>query len=341
MNTAAPPAPRSLALDGAPGCGGSHGAEPAESPSIGSAGTVDVLTLAEGADLSHPAARRAALEALENGGVVFLPRSGFALSARERALLSDLRNILVKTPDAANGRPTIIFQPARGAIAKFNFAFSGRRLVRAEVKRSVLPELEAMFVRFAEWSEALTGRLLPSYRAVLGRDRITYRPNQRSAVQPLHVDSAYGYPTQGRGMLRVFCNIDPLDRPRIWQIGEPFESFARRFLPSVRQQRPGLAAVILARLGVVGGAKTAYDTLIAELRRLGKHDEEYQRTAPRRLVEFPSGSTWLAITDLVLHGAVSGQHSLDQTFLLPPEGMQDASRSSLRILERLSGRTLA
>ena len=39
-------------------------------------------------------------------------------------------------------------------------------------------------------------------------------------VQPLHIDSAYGYPTQGRGMLRIFCNIDPLDRPRVWQLGE-------------------------------------------------------------------------------------------------------------------------
>jgi len=302
--------------------------------------TIDVLTLEAGTNLEEPAVRRDAQEALEAGGVVFLPQGGFELTARERALLSDLRNILTQEPNSANGRPTIIFDPARGKIANFNFAFSGWKLVRAEVRRAVRPELEALMLRFGGWAERLIGGLVPSYLSVLDRDRITYRPNRRAAVQPLHVDSAYGYPTQGRGMLRVFCNIDPLDRPRVWHVGEPFEPFARRFLPAVHLRSPSWTAATLARLGIVGGAQTPYDRMIAELRRLGKGDEAYQRTAPRRVVEFPSGSAWIAITDLVLHGAVSGQHSLDQTFFLPATGMRDAGRSSLRILERLSGQRL-
>jgi hypothetical protein len=57
-------------------------------------------------------------------------------------------------------------------------------------------------------------------------------------------------------------------------------------------------------------------------------------------VSFPTGSAWIAITDLVLHGASSGQHSLDQTFFLPAEAMREPALSSLRILERLSGRNL-
>lgn len=319
---------------------GNGESEVMERPSVDAVSAINVLTLNGGTDLSEPAVRGEALEALENGGVVFLPHFGFELTTRERELLSDLRKILTREPDSANGRPTIIFEPARGKIKKFNYAFSGWRLVRAEIRSPVLPDLEGMMVRFGAWAEDLIACLLPRYVSVLGLDRVTYRPNQRSAVQPLHVDSAYGYPTQGRGMLRIFCNIDPLNRPRIWQIGEPFECFARRFLPAVHLRRPGWAASVLARLGVVGGAKTAYDLMIAELRRLGKRDEEYQRTAPRRIVEFPSGSTWLAITDLVLHGAVSGQHSLDQTFFLPPPGMSNPSRSSLHILERLSRRHL-
>jgi hypothetical protein len=309
-------------------------------PSIDAGSAVDLLTLDEGVDLSESAVRRDAMEALENGGVVFLPKIGFQLSATERELLSDLRNLLVKEPESANGRPTIIVQPARGRITKWNFAYSGWRPVRAEVKPSVAPALEAMMVRFSSWADGLIATLLPRYVSMLGRDRITYRPNQRSDVQPLHVDAAYGYPTQGRAMLRIFCNIDPFNRPRVWHLGEPFESFARRFIASVRPQHPGWIAPMLARLGVVGGAKTAYDLTIAELRRLGKGDAEYQRTAPRRVVEFPSGSTWIALTDLLLHGAVSGQHSLDQTFFLPPAAMSNAARSSLRILERLSGRQL-
>ena len=301
---------------------------------------MEVLRLADGVDLSAPEVRRDALEALENGGVVFLPKSGFELIAREQEMLSDLRNLLTRAPENANGRPTIIFEPAHGKIKKLNFAYSGRKLVRAQVKRSVLPGLEGMMVRFGTWADHLIAAVLPRYVSALDRDRVTYRPNRRSDAQPLHVDSAYGYPTQGRGMLRIFCNIDPLNRPRIWHVGEPFEPFARRFLPAVRRRSPGWTASMLARLGVVGGAQTAYDLMIAELRRLGKHNQEYQRTAPRRVVEFPSGSSWLALTDLVLHGAVSGQHSLDQTFFLPVAGMSNPARSSLRILERLSGRRL-
>jgi hypothetical protein len=304
------------------------------------AATVNVLALDEGVDLAAPAVRRDALETLENGGLIFLRKWGFALTAKEREMLSDLRNFLVTMPEIGNGRPTIIFDPARGKLTKFNFAYAGWKPVRAQVRSSVLPDIEAMMARFSTWAEDLIARLLPRYVSALDRDRVTYRPNQRHAVQPLHVDSAYGYPTQGRGMFRIFCNIDPLNRPRVWRVGEPFEPFARRFVPAIRPRRTSWAGSALARLGVVGGAKTAYDLMIADLRRLGKDDTEYQRTAPQRIMEFPSGSTWIAITDLVLHGAVSGQHSLDQTFFLPATGMNDPSHSSLRILERLSGRLL-
>lgn len=298
-----------------------------------------MLALA-GDDLAAPAVRRAALETVEGGGVVMLPGAGFGLDAGERALLADLRNFLVDEPVTGNGRPTIIFEPRRRQIARFNFAIAGRRLIRAQIKPPVLPDIERMLARFSAWAQGLMATLLPEYSPALDLDRVTYRPNHRNAVQPLHVDSAYGYPTQGRGMLRIFCNIDPLDRPRTWQVGESFEAFARRFLPAAQPRRPGWTAALLARLGVLGGAKTAYDLLLAELRRLGKHNREYQRTAPRRVVDFAPGTCWIALTDLVLHGAMAGQHSLDQTFFLPVTAMRDPARSSLRILERLSGRRL-
>jgi hypothetical protein len=104
-------------------------------------------------------------------------------------------------------------------------------------------------------------------------------------------------------------------------------------------QKPGWSASLLSHLGIVG-PKTAYDQVIAELRRLGKDDKEYQKNAPRQIVEFPSGSCWFAITDLVLHGAVSGQHSIDQTYFLPDTGMSDPAHSTLRILERMSQQAL-
>jgi 3-deoxy-D-manno-oct-2-ulosonic acid (Kdo) hydroxylase len=303
------------------------------------AAAAEVLTLDQDVDLSAQALQHVALETLEGGGVVFLPGTGFELTAKEREIISDTKTLLVKEPEFRNGRPTIIFDPQRGKIRR-HYALVHGKPVTIQVQRAVRPDIEAMLARFGTWAERLIAKLFPSYGPVLAHDRITYRPNERDSMQPLHVDSSYGFPTQGRGMFRLFCNIDPANRPRVWQVGEPFEPFVRRFLPSVHLRPASWTSALLARLGIVRGSKLPYDQMIAELRRLGKRDKQYQSTAPRRTVEFPAGSCWFAITDLVLHGAASGQHSLDQTFFLPADGMGDPSRSSLRILERLSGRPL-
>ena len=102
-----------------------------ESPGLD--GAVEVLRLDDGVGLAAPEVRRDALEMLESGGVVLLLKSGFELLAREQELLSDLRNFLVEETEIGNGRPTIIFEPGRRKIARFNFAFAGRKLVRAQI----------------------------------------------------------------------------------------------------------------------------------------------------------------------------------------------------------------
>lgn len=302
--------------------------------------TVKVLTIEPDTDLSAPELRRAAIETLEGGGLVYLPRSGFELSAREQELISDPTKVLTQVPDVEDGRPTIIYDPARGHIKKYHYAQVRGKMMRAKVRDTAQPDLEAAMARYGKWAENVIAQLFPSYQEVLERKRVTYRPFPRNSTQSLHIDSSYGYPTQGRGMLRIFSNINPANRPRIWQLGEPFEPFVRRFLPSVRLSKPSWVSSILARLGIVDGTKTKYDQYVAALRALGIRDKEYQRTAPREIMEFPSGASWIAITDLVLHGAMSGQHSLDRTFYLPVEAMNEPSRSSLRILERLTGEAL-
>jgi hypothetical protein len=297
-------------------------------------------TIEPGADLSASEVRRMSIETLEGGGVIHLPRSGFELTERERELIADTANILTREPDVQDGRPTIIFDPARGRIKKYHYAQVRGKLMRAQVRDTARPDIEAIMVRYSKWSEDLINQLLPSYREALDRKRVTYRPFARNSTQSLHIDSSYGYPTQGRGMLRIFTNINPVNRLRIWQLGEPFEPFVSRFLPAVSLSKPSWVSSVLARLRIVDGTKTKYDQYVAALRALGIRDKEYQRTAPRKVMEFPVGASWIAITDLVLHGAISGQHSLDRTFYLPVEAMNDPSRSSLRILERLTGEVL-
>jgi len=288
-----------------------------------------MLELGAGTDLSAPDVQMRAREMLESGGIVYFPQRGFLLTPRERELLADTAAVLPTSAERASrtGRPTLMFDPAT------------RRSERTRIRRPVLEQLEPMLLRFADWAQATVHELLPHYTSALERERVTFRPVLRSKTQGLHVDSSYGHPTAGRGMLRLFTNIDPESRARAWQVGEPFEPYAARFLPPVRERAAPLSW-LLERLGFLKGQQTPYDRLMADLRKVAKNDPDYQASAPRRRVEFPAGSSWLAITDLVTHGALGGQNSLDQTFYLPPEAMSDASRSSLRILERLSGRPL-
>lgn len=297
-------------------------------------GTPDILELGAEVDLEAPDIRARVREALENGDMVFLPGRGFALTERERRIITDPKIMLRGDPERSkrNGRPTLTFNVATD------------RLQWPSIRAPERPEIVAMLRRYGVWSRALLQALAPDFAAVCEQNRIIYRPVGYSKTQGLHVDTTYRYPTQGRVKLRIFCNIDPEERPRVWQLGERFEHLARRYLPAVRGGRswPATATEQLAGLiGFVEGRRTDYDHVLEDIRRLMKDDREYQASSPRRMVSFPPGSTWVALTDIVLHGAVSGQHSLDQVFFLPPSALSDPARSALGILERLCGRALA
>ena len=294
------------------------------------AATAPILEIGPATDHSNTALRERALATLETGGIIYLPHGGFELTARERELILDAAVTLPtrRERESRNGRPTVIYNPARGHI------------LHARMPRPGRDELEAMMRRYSDWTQALLAELFPDYAGKLVRDRLTYRPCERSDPQGLHVDASYGRPTEGRGMLRVFCNINPAGEPRTWRVGELFEPFARRYLPTARPPQTRRVEGLLASLGVTKGRRTAYDRLMADIRGQAKKDKNYQQTGPQRTVSFPPGAVWIALTDLVLHGALAGQHSLDQTYFLAAEAMHTPANSSLKILERLGGRPL-
>jgi hypothetical protein len=292
-------------------------------------GAAKIVELRPEAGLDSHEARELALQTLESSGVVYLPWHGFELTARERELLSDDGAMLPtrKERESRVGRPTLVFDPTT------------RKTERTRIRRPVLRELESMMLRFTDWAERTVHDLLPSYTPALERERVTFRPVPRSRTQGLHSDSSYSHPTEGRGMLRLFTNVDPKNRVRAWQVGETFEPYAKRFLPPVRERTEPIAW-LLQHLGILKGRQTPFDRLMADLREVAKNEPEYQASAPRRRVEFPAGASWLAITDLVTHGALEGRNSLDLTFYLPATAMSDPTRSSLQVLERLTGRRL-
>jgi hypothetical protein len=72
----------------------------------------------------------------------------------------------------------------------------------------------------------------------------------------------------------------------------------------------------------------------------GKLDSDFQKNSPHQAVSFPPGTCWLVYTDQVLHAALGGEFALEQTFHLDVDQMNDQTRAPIRVLERLSGKSL-
>jgi hypothetical protein len=292
------------------------------------------MNITETLDLSRwdqalaPDVAARATEALEAGKLILLPHLAFALDERERAFLS---------PDSTAGRAkNISYDPGTRAHAKGS-RFHG----------SDLALLDRLMARYAELSDALVRTLFPRYQPYLQQGRTSFRTarvegrvtSPRKDDTRLHADAFPSSPTQGRRILRVFSNVNPHAEPRVWHVGEPFESYVRRFVSQIGAPWPG-SGWLLERLGVTKGRRSGYDHYMLQLHDLGKFDEDYQRHSPRTALELPSGSTWVVYTDQVLHAALAGQYLLEQTFHLPVDAMARPETAPLRVLEGLYGRPL-
>lgn len=273
--------------------------------------------------------RERAVDGLENGRVLYFKDLPFSLETPERSFLSATWS----DQEAKN----ISFDPVEG------------RLRGAKIGGADGEKLVGMMRRYASGTRQFLERLLPSYAPNLQLARTSFRPHEvegrrvhsyRKDDARLHVDAFPSRPNRGARILRVFTNINPAGKARVWQIGEPFEVYARRFLPTVSRPLPGLAH-IESLLGITKGLRTPYDHIMLNLHDRTKGDVNYQREAPRQEIAFAAGSTWVVFTDQVLHAATSGQFVLEQTFALPVAAQHRADRSPLRVLERLTGRALA
>jgi len=156
----------------------------------------------------------------------------------------------------------------------------------------------------------------------------------------LHTDAFPSQPLQGKRILRVFTNVNPQGKARLWRIGEPFagdgrEIFAARAPAAAGQARRAQGP----RRHQI--ARTEYDHIMLRFHDLQKADLGYQKSAPQEWFAFPPGATWICFSDQVMHAVMEGQHLFEQTFYLPAEGQQEPEASPLRILEKMTGRRLA
>jgi 3-deoxy-D-manno-oct-2-ulosonic acid (Kdo) hydroxylase len=274
----------------------------------------------------RPFSAQSATTTLETGDVLFFPTLGFDLKPSELPLLS---------PEIAAAAKNISFDPRTGRLA--GTALQGTRA----------NELKDLVSRFAGIATNFVKHLFPAYGSRIEVGRTSFRPvgiegrtsSWRKDDTRLHIDSFPATPVRDRRILRVFSNVNPNGRPRVWRIGGEFEDVAQRFSGRYRMPLPG-SATLLRMFRVTKSKRSRYDVLMLQLHDLMKSDAEYQQGAVQTRVEFPAGSTWVAFTDQVSHAAMAGQYQFEQTFLVPVDAMLDEQRSPLRILERITGRSL-
>lgn len=265
-----------------------------------------------------------AVSALEQGAVLFFPNLAFTLLDAEKPFL-DAR---VSDCKAKN----ISLDHASG------------KMQASSLTGEKAAKLAAMIERFGGQATQMVHDLLP-YRNV-ERARTSFRPvevkgrhySKISDDRLLHIDAFPSRPMRGRRILRFFTNVAPTSSRR-WHVGEPFEDFARAFLPRVSPHLPGKSWAY-DKLGVTRGRRSLYDELMLSLHDAGKLDASFQQNSPHQKVEFPPGSCWLVFTDQVLHAALGGEFALEQTFHLDVSEMAEPERAPVKVLERLSGKVL-
>ena len=287
---------------------------------------IEIVDLTHEQTSTPPDLATRATEALEGGAVLFFPTSPSPFSTPSAPSLPP--------PSSANPR-TSSYNPDTATIG--GTSLEGPQ---AEVLRQ-------MMARFATTSRSMVNLLFPAYTTGLHQARASFRPVEiagrasswRKDDTRLHVDSFPSAPTHGRRILRVFINVNPQGKGRVWRVGESFENVATRFLPATKRPLPGSSA-LLKLLHITKTPRSEYDHIMLQLHDLMKADTDYQQKVDQVEHEFPAGSAWIGYADQVSHAVMRGQYQLEQTFLIPVSSLRTPQTSPLNILERLTGRQL-
>lgn len=276
--------------------------------------------------------REQVVSALESGQVIYIPDLNFLIEEHERRFFDDAFLHL--------SSKNISYDPTTNEVRGLKGSAGTTHEDRVGLGR--------MMARYAQFCRDLCASMLGGYAQQLSIARTSFRPVEIEGRKArtvgsddtlLHVDSFSSRPMAGRRILRVFSNVNPAGKPRVWNVGEPFENLARRFVPRMRKPWPGERAM-LRMLYVTKSYRTLYDHYMLRLHDDMKHDSDYQRSVPQTRVELAAGATWMCFTDQVSHAALSGQHVLEQTFYCDVSHMADPERSPLKVLESMIQRPL-
>ena len=289
------------------------------------------LPTLEAVDAPRPADEDRYRRVLEEGRILFFPRTPFPLPDEDRAFL------LRQRQSGAGYHKNIAYRPAQDRVTG---SASG---ADAEGLRRVLRDYSRSVVAF-------TASILPTYAARWRVDFASFRPEEeagrglslRSRNDLVHVDAFPTRPTRGDRILRVFTNVNP-EAPRVWRSGGTFEDLAARFasasglLDRARRAGAGGALRRLARaVGLPVAARSPYDRFMLSFHHFLKENRGFQDEGGKATLEFPAGSTWMVFTDMVSHAVLKGRYALEQTFLVARDSLVLPEKAPIAILERIA-----
>jgi len=207
--------------------------------------------------------------------------------------------------------------------------------------------LKGMMHRYAMQAARFLTQVIPHYANRIIQGKTSFRPAEIEGRKTsrlkddtlLHVDAFPSNPTHGQRILRLFTNVNPHGKPRVWLLGEPFEEVVKRMGPRLSRPIPGVN-LLLQLLKITKKRRSPYDHYMLQLHDTMKRDESYQKEVSQEKILFSPGSSWMVYTDQVSHAALAGQHVFEQTFHLAVKDLEDQKKAPLAILENYFHRAL-
>jgi hypothetical protein len=296
------------------------------------------LTATEGPPEQH----REWCERLEQGAILFFPKSPIALADE------DLQFLRGQQQTDSSLHKNIAYKPKADELSGVDTKTANPAAV--DRLRSIMRGYSQSVTGF------LTGFLSP-YAGQWQLDYASFRPQEeegrdlplRRRNDLLHTDAFPTRPTHGARILRFFNNIHPT-RTRDWVVSDPFRAVATKYAPAeIALPRPesgaGRAFKSFATGMGLGAAAPAlkrspYDDFMMRFHNFLKENREFQSSCAKYDYQFPAGSSWMVYTDMVPHAVVAGQYALEQTYLVAAEAMVAPEHAPLTVLEELTGATL-
>jgi hypothetical protein len=276
---------------------------------------------------------------LENGGVLFFPNTPFLLAEESKDFLRNFSGGAI--------HKNVAYRPATDRV-------TGVEADSARIERltEILREYSRTVVQF-------TRELLPQYAGSWKLDYASFRPieeegrdlplNKRNDL--IHTDAFPSRPTNGDLILRVFTNIHPT-KTRNWITTDPFQVVAERYArhagleeiaaaaTSARRRFLNRSAGVLRNIGIPLVPRSGYDRFMLRFHEYLKRNQEFQENCTKYRFDFPPGSTWLTFTDVLPHSVHSGQHALEQTFIISRHSLAHPENAPISILERICAKPL-